>query len=73
VAYGAKSLDIWGCDGRDMPMVAQQLQELPTHDILIILALTAKNLWSIFHSSGSLDNGCATVGISRLSHKEVTV
>jgi hypothetical protein len=54
-----------------MPMVAQQLQELPTHDILIILALTAKNLWSIFHSSGSLDNGCATVGISWLSHKEV--
>jgi hypothetical protein len=54
--------------GANMPMVAQPLHILPTLPILFF-ARTATSLWSIFHSSGSLHNGFASIGKSQLSQK----
>jgi hypothetical protein len=44
-----------------MPMIIEPLFELPTLTILFY-ARTATSLWSIFHGSGRLRYGCATIG-----------
>jgi hypothetical protein len=54
-----------------MLLVIQLLHELPTPAILFFLC-TATSLWYIFHGSGSLRNGCATIGKSQPSQKQVT-
>jgi hypothetical protein len=54
-----------------MPMVGQTLRELPTLAILFFVR-TATRLWSIFRISGSFRNGCATIGISQPSQRNMS-
>jgi hypothetical protein len=68
VEYRAKFLGASRCDGGDMPMVAQPLCELQKLDNLFF-ARHAKSLWSIFRAVAR--NGCATIGISQPSKRNV--
>jgi hypothetical protein len=72
LAYLATSVGISRCDGRDIPMVVQPLRELQTLAIFFP-ARTAKRLWSIFRGSGISRNGCAAVGISRPSQRDLPI